>query len=194
MKSAWGDFKKQHPRPTPATPPYASTGSTREPVPPVAGLVPPLTLLPAPNKARPTQTTVIVHAAKWCKPKHRMTARDLLKIRHDSQSMPRKCWACDPEAPTTPWPVLHLIASHHNHPTTDLPPQAYVWVAPWFDRTDANPTVAWNPDHTPQWLITTTPTWQGPDPVGVAIVTECTSPPERASTSTPTHHDRLDRT
>ena len=31
-----------------------------------------------------------------------------------------------------PWLVLHLIARHHTHPTTHLPPQAYAWVAPWF--------------------------------------------------------------
>ena len=74
-----------------------------------------------------------------------------------------------PEAPTTPWPVLHLIARHHTHPTTHLPPQAYAWVAPWFHRTDTNPTVAWNPDHAPKWLFTTTPTWPCPDPAGVAI-------------------------
>ena len=83
--------------------------------------------------------------------------------------MPRTCWACDPEAPTTPWPVLHLIARHHTHPTTHLPPQAYAWIAPWFHRTDTNPTVAWNPDHAPKWLFTTTPTCPRPDPAGVAI-------------------------
>ena len=83
--------------------------------------------------------------------------------------MPRICWACDPEAPTTPWPELHLKERHHTHPTTHLPPQAYTWVAPWFHRTDANPTVAWNPDHTPQWLFTTTATWPRPGPAGVAI-------------------------
>ena len=83
--------------------------------------------------------------------------------------MPRTCWACDPEAPTTPWPVLHFIARHHTHPTTHLPPQAYAWIAPWFHRTDTNPTVAWNPDHAPKWLFTTTPTCPRPDPAGVAI-------------------------
>ena len=133
------------------------------------GPVPPLTLLLAPNEAKPTQTTVIQHGAKWRIPKHHMTARDLPRVPHDSQSMPRTCWACDPEAPTTPWPVLHLIARHHTHPATHLPPQAYAWVAPWFHRTDTNPTVAWNPDHAPKWLFTTTPTWPRPDPAGVAI-------------------------
>ena len=98
-----------------------------------------------------------------------MTARDLPKVPQDSQSMPRTCWACDPEAPTAPWPVLHLIARHHTHPTTHLPPQAYAWIAPWFHRTDTNPTVAWNPDHAPKWLFTTTPTCPRPDPAGVAI-------------------------
>ena len=54
-------------------------------------------------------------------------------------------------------------------PQTHLPPQAYAWVAPWFHRTDTNPTVAWNPDHAPKWLFTTTPTWPRPDLAGVAI-------------------------
>ena len=54
-------------------------------------------------------------------------------------------------------------------PPTHLTPQAYAWVAPWFHRTDTNPTVAWNPDHAPKWLFTTTPTWPRPDPAGVAI-------------------------
>ena len=131
--------------------------------------VPRLRLLLAWNEAKPTQTTVIHHGAKWRVLKHGITARDLPKVPHDSQSMPRKCWACDIEALSTPWPVLHLIARHHTHPRTRLPPQAYAWVAPWFHGTDADPTVAWNPDHTSQWLFTTTPTWPGPDPAGVAI-------------------------
>ena len=91
MRAMYRDFKKQHPRPIPATPPYAPTGSKHEPVPPVTGPVPPLTLLLAPNEAKPTQTTVIHHGAKWRIPKHHMTARDLPKVPHDSQSMPRTC-------------------------------------------------------------------------------------------------------
>ena len=169
MRKAYQDFKKLHPRAIPATPPYAHTGWKHETVPPVTGPVPPLTLLLAPNEAKPMQTTVIHHGAKWRIPKHHMTVRHLPKVPHDSASMPRTCWVCDPEAPTTPWPVLHLVARHHAHPTTRLPPQAYAWVAPWFHRTDTNPTVAWNPDHTPKWLFTTTPTWPRPDPAGVAI-------------------------
>ena len=169
MPAAYRDFKKQHPRPIPATPPYAPTASKHEPVPPVTGPVPSPTLLLAPNEAKPTQTTVIHHGAKWRMPKHHMTARNLPKVPHDSWSMPRTCWASDTEAPTTPWPVLHLIARHHTHPTTHLPAQAYARVAPWFHRTDANPTVAWNPGQTPPWLFTTTPTWPRPDPAGIAI-------------------------
>ena len=169
MHAAYRDFKKQRPRLISATPPYAPTGSKHEPVPPVTGAVPPLTLLLAPNEAKPTQTTVMHHGAKWHILKHHMTARDLPKVAHDSQSMPRTCWACYPEAPTMPWPVLHLRARHHTHPTTHSPPQAYAWVAPWFQHADANPTVAGNPDHTPRWLFTTTPCWPRPDPAGVAI-------------------------
>ena len=74
MQAAYREFKKQHPRPIPATPPYAPTGSKHEPVPPVTGPVPPLTLLLALNEAKPTQTTVIHHGAKWRIPKHDMTA------------------------------------------------------------------------------------------------------------------------
>ena len=135
----------------------------------MAGPVPLLTLLRALNEVKQTQTTVILHRAKWRLPRHHMTARDLPRVPHDSQSMPRTCWACDLEVPTTPWPVLQLRARHHTHPTTHLTQQAYAWVARWFHCTEANPTVAWNPDHTPQWLFTTTPTWPRPDPSGVAI-------------------------
>ena len=88
MRAAYRDFKKQHPRHIPATPPYAPTGSKHEPVPLVTGPVPPLTLLLAPNEAKPTQTTVIHHGAKWRIPKHHMTAGDLPRVPHDSQSMP----------------------------------------------------------------------------------------------------------
>ena len=42
-------------------------------------------------------------------------------------------------------------------------------MAPWFHRANANPTVAWNPDHKPQWLFTTTATWRRSDPAGSAI-------------------------
>ena len=169
MKAVYRALKKQHPCSVPATPPYTPTSSKHEPVPPVTCPVPPLTLLLAPNEAKPTQTTVIHHEAEWRIPKHHMTAQDLPKVPHDFQSMPRTCWACDPNAPTTPWPVLHLIARHHENPTAHLPPQAYAWVAPWFHRADANPTVAWNPDQKPKWLFTTTPTWPRPDPAGIAI-------------------------
>ena len=56
MRTAYREFTRQHPRPIPETPPYAPTGSKHEPVPPVTGPVPPLTLLLAPNEAKPTQT------------------------------------------------------------------------------------------------------------------------------------------
>ena len=59
IQAAYRDFKEQHPRPIPATPPWAPTGSKHEPVPSVAGPVPPLTLLLAPNEAKSTQTAVI---------------------------------------------------------------------------------------------------------------------------------------
>ena len=90
-------------------------------------------------------------------------------VPHDSEHMPRTGRASDPDAPTTPWPILHLMAHHHTHPTAHLPPQAYAWVAMWFHHADTNPTVAWNPDHKPKWLFTTTPTWSRPDPAGIAI-------------------------
>ena len=99
MKAAYRDFKKQHPCPVPATPPCPPTGSKHEPVPPGTGLVPPLTLLLAPNEAKPTQTTVIHHRAKWRLPKHHMTAQDLPEVFHDPQSMPRTCWPVTPMHP-----------------------------------------------------------------------------------------------
>ena len=74
MRAVYRDFKKQHIRPIPASPPYAPTGSKHEPLPPVTGPVPPLTLLLAPNEAKPKQTTVIHRGAKWRIPKHHMTA------------------------------------------------------------------------------------------------------------------------
>ena len=37
MLAAYRDFRNEHPRPIPATPPYAPTGSKHEPVPPVTG-------------------------------------------------------------------------------------------------------------------------------------------------------------
>ena len=101
MKAAYRDFEKQHPRRIPATPPSTPNGWKHEPVPPLPGPVPPLIILLDPNEAKPTQTTVIHHGAKWRIPKHHMTARGLSKFPHDYQSMPSTCCACDPEAPTT---------------------------------------------------------------------------------------------
>ena len=89
MRAAYRNFKKQKPRPIPPTPFYAPTGSKHEPAPPVTGPVPLLTLLLAPNEAKPTQTTVIHHGAKWRIPKHHMTAPDLPKVPGDS----RACYA-----------------------------------------------------------------------------------------------------
>ena len=169
MKAAYRDFKKQHPCPVPATPPYTPTGSKHEPFPPVTGPVPPLTLLLALNNVKPTQTTVIHQEAKWRIPKHHTTAQDLPKVLHDPQSMPRTCWACDPDTLTTPWFILHLIARHYTHPTAHLPPQAHAWVAPWFHRTAANPMVAGKPDHKPGWLFTTMSTRPRPDPARITI-------------------------
>ena len=74
MRAAYRDFKKQHPQPIRATPPCAPTGSKHEPVPPLTGPVPPLTLLVALHEGKPTQTGVIHHGAKWRIPKHHMTA------------------------------------------------------------------------------------------------------------------------
>ena len=98
-----------------------------------------------------------------------MTGQNLPAVPYDSQHMLGTRYACDPNAPTTPWPVLHLIARHHTHPTAHLPPQTYAWVAPWLQHADAIPTVAWNPDHKPKFLFTTTRTWPHPDPAGIAI-------------------------
>ena len=169
MKTAYRDFKKKHPCPIPTTPPYTPTRSTHGRVPPVTGPVPPLTLLMAPNEPKPRQATVIPHGARWCIPKHHMTAQNLPVVPYDSQHMPPTCWACDPNAATTPWPVLHLRARHHTDPTAHVPPHAYAWVAPWFHHADRNPTVALNPDNNPKWLFATTPTWPLPDPAGIAI-------------------------
>ena len=96
-----------------------------------------------------------------------MTTRDLAAVPPNFRNMPRTCWACDTNAPTTP--VLHPISRHETHPTANLPPEAYAWVAPWFHNVDRNPTVAWKPDHKPKWLFTTTPTWHRPEPAGIAI-------------------------
>ena len=71
-----------------------------------------------------------------------MTPQHLPAVPPDSQQMPRTCWPCDRNAPTTPWPILHVIARNHSHLTAHLRPQAYAWVAPWFHHADTNPTVA----------------------------------------------------
>ena len=64
---------------------------------------------------------------------------------------------------------IALHSTPPTHPTANIPPQAYAWVALWFHRADANPTMASNPDHKPQWLFTTTPTWPRPDAAVIAI-------------------------
>ena len=101
MKPAYRDFKKQ-PYPVPPLAPYTPAGSTHKPVPLVTGQVRPLTLLLAPNKAKPTQTTVTRHGAEWRIPTHHMTTQDLPAVPHDSRHMLRTSWACDPSATTTP--------------------------------------------------------------------------------------------
>ena len=169
MKTANGDFRAQRPYPVPATAPYTTIGLKHELVPPVTGQVPPLTLLLAPNEAKLTKNTVARHGAKLRIPKHHKTTRNLPASPHDSQQTSSTCWACEPNAPTTPWPVLHVIARHHTQRTAHLPPPAYRWVAPWFHHADTYPTVTWNADHKPQWLFTTTPTWPRPEPAGIAI-------------------------
>ena len=87
MKRAYRDFRAQHPYPVPATAPYTPIGSKHEPIPPATGWVPPLTLLRAPNEAKPMQTTVIRHGAKWRIPTHHMTTQDLQAVPRDSQQV-----------------------------------------------------------------------------------------------------------
>ena len=170
MKTAYRDFTAQHPYPVPGRAPYTPISSKHQPGPPLTGQVPPLILLLAPNKAKVTQTTVIRHGAKWCIPKHHMTTQDLPRSPTTPSKGPCTWWGCDPKAPTTTWPVLHLIARRHTHPTARLPPSSYAWVAPWFHQPNTDPTVAWNQEHNPQWLFTTTPTWPRPDATGIAFM------------------------
>ena len=116
MKAAYWDFEKQHPRPIAVTPPYAPNGSKHEPVPPVTGPVPPLTLLLAPNEAKPTQTRHPPRGKRRTR-KHHMTVGDLPMVPHDSQSA-----CCDPEAP-------HSTRPHPPHsPPTEAVPRTY---GPW---------------------------------------------------------------
>ena len=87
MKTAYRDFRAQHPYAVPARAPSTPTGSKHEPVPPVTGQVPPLTLLLAPNEAKPTQTSVIRRGAMWRIPTHHMTTQDLPTVPESSQQM-----------------------------------------------------------------------------------------------------------
>ena len=169
MKTAYRDFRAQHRCSVPATAPYTRIGLKHEPNPPLTGQVPLLTLPLTSSEAKPTRTTIIRHGAKWRIPKYHMTPQDPLMVPQDSQQMVRICHAGDPIAPTTPSPVLHLIARNHTHCKANLPTQAYVWVTLWFHQADANRRVAWNPDHKRQLLFTATPTWPRPDPPGIAI-------------------------
>ena len=105
METAYGEFKTQHPHTIPATVPYTPTGSNREPVPPLTGKVTPPALLLASNEAKPTKTTIIHHGALLRIPKHHMTPQDLPAVPGNSEQMPRTSWACDPNAPTSAWPV-----------------------------------------------------------------------------------------
>ena len=91
MKTAYPDFRAQHPCTVLATAPCTPVGSKQEHVPLGTGKVPQLTLLWAPNEANPTQTTVIRDGGKWCIPKHHMTPQDVPAVPHISPQMPRTC-------------------------------------------------------------------------------------------------------
>ena len=133
---------------------------------PCTSPVPPLILLSAPNEAKPAQRTVRRHGTKWCIPKHDMTPQDPPKVPVNSQQAPRTCWACDPNAPTTPCPYNttgHSTTSTPQRPCSQRPAP---WIAPWFHHTHADTTVAWDPRHTLascganwacRWLRITTP-------------------------------------
>ena len=104
------------------------------------------------------------HRAEWCMKRHHMTLQHLLLVLQGCQQMPGTCLARDPNAPTTPWPVFHLIARHQTDSSTTVPPQAYRWVVPWFYSTHTSPPVACDTESEPHWLLTTTPTWPLPQP------------------------------
>ena len=92
IKTAYRDSASaQHLCPVLATTPSTPVGSKHEFLLPVTGKVLPLTLLLAPNEAKPAQTTGIRHRAKWPIPKHHMTPEELPAIPHDTQQMPRTC-------------------------------------------------------------------------------------------------------
>ena len=95
----------------------------------MTGPVPPLTLLLAPNEAKPTQTTVIHHGAKWRIPKHHMTARDLPRVPHDTQSMrhrtPHQRHHPPPEDDDQhqqEYPPLTPTTAHIRHPPPNAGP------------------------------------------------------------------------
>ena len=189
MNTVHPDFKAQQPHPVPATMPYTPTYRLEARTPPPGdGQGPAANPTIGPKRG---QTHAHHHHPPQCKvriPQHQMTPRDLPVVPLDSKQMSRTCWACDTNAPITPWPVLHLKARHHTSPTTHLPPQAYAWVALPVHRTNTNPTVAWDPDNKPQWLFTTTPSWPRLDRTGIAICYSMYKPGERANRNTPTIH------
>ena len=101
METAYPDFRTQNPYPVPATPPYTPIGLKHEPILQVMGQVPPLTLLLAPNDAKPRQATLICHGARSRIAKHHMTTQDLPAVPQDSQHMPRR--------------VVPVTPTHHPH-------------------------------------------------------------------------------
>ena len=88
METAYREFRAQHPHAIPATVHYTPIGSKQEPLPPVMGKLPPLTLLPALNEVKPTQTTIILRRVNWRIQKHHMTAQELAAVPQHCQEVP----------------------------------------------------------------------------------------------------------
>ena len=192
MKTAYRDFSAQYPNLVPTTIPYIPMGSKQESCPPGDGQGPATNPTIGPKRG---QTRTDHHNPPRGNVAHTRTPHDTPSPasgpQKNFQQMPSTSWACDLNASTTPWPVLHLIARQQTHPTNHLPPQDYAWVAWWFHRTDTNPGVAWDPEHEPQWLFTAIPTWPRPDPTRIAIcygMYEPGRPGKHEHPSHPLHH------
>ena len=153
VREAYGLFWSTHKQPLPRAPPRGNQAHHRPPeqMEYVPGTTVPAVLLLAPNGLKTTLRPGRAHCNLWMLPPPKARnfcpaplPRDALK------GSPPTCSRCGPQALSTPWPLLQLLACYHHTPTAHATPEQHRWLHTHFEQTSAEDTatVAWKPNTT----------------------------------------------
>ena len=114
----------------------------------------PAVLLLAPNRLKATLQPGTARGSLWMLPPP--TARPFCPPPLSQDKLtgtPTTSWRCGPQALSTPWPLLQLLARYHPIPTALATPEQHRWLHTHFARAAGKntATVAWGLSATAEW-------------------------------------------